>query len=108
MLTAVSTDCRCEHRFLYVFLIVIAQKHIWSNIPLFLVLVMFFIFSLSETHRASFDLPTWGSEDVIGVKKSSFSDEVSSETWTDQRGRGGIWTLRVANLVFLCSDSSGP
>ncbi|KAJ0101354.1 hypothetical protein Patl1_06187 [Pistacia atlantica] len=33
-----------------------AQKHIWSGIPLFPILVMFLISHLAETNRAPFDL----------------------------------------------------
>ena len=34
-----------------------AQKQIWSGIPLFPVLVMFLISCLAETIRAPFDVP---------------------------------------------------
>nr|YP_009559990.1 NADH dehydrogenase subunit 1 [Acacia ligulata]AZZ06866.1 NADH dehydrogenase subunit 1 [Acacia ligulata] len=73
--------------------IVMAQKQIWSGIPLFPVLVMFFISCLAETNRAPFDLPEAEAESVAG-----YNVEYSS------MGSALFFLGEYANMILM----SGP
>nr|WAN81442.1 NADH dehydrogenase subunit 1 [Mentha spicata] len=74
--------------------IVMAQKQIWSGIPLFPVLVMFFISCLAETNRAPFDLPEAEAESVAG-----YNVEYSS------MGSALFFLGEYANMILM---SPGP
>nr|UJT97736.1 NADH dehydrogenase subunit 1 [Acer truncatum] len=73
--------------------IVMAQKQIWSGIPLFPVLVMFLISRLAETNRAPFDLPEAEAESVAG-----YNVEYSS------MGSALFFLGEYANMILM----SGP
>ena len=72
--------------------IVLAQQNMWYGIPLFPILIMFYISILAETNRAPFDLPEAEAELVAG-----YNVEYSAI------GFALFFLSEYSNMILMCS-----
>ena len=75
--------------------IVLAQEKLWFVIPLFPMVVIFFISALAETNRPPFDLPEAEAELVAG-----YQTEYSGMMYAM------FWLGEYANILLMCSLGS--